>query len=33
MYIYNVTVNIEESAEKDWLDWMKNKHIPENHKI
>ncbi len=29
MYIYNVTVNIEENVEKDWLRWMQEKHIPE----
>lgn len=28
MYIYNVTVNIDESVEKEWLQWMKEKHIP-----
>ena len=26
MYIYNVTVNIEESVHKDWLSWIQN-HI------
>lgn len=29
MYIYNVTVNIEKSVHKDWLNWMKEVHIPE----
>lgn len=29
MYIYNVTVNIEESVHEDWLNWMKEVHIPE----
>ena len=29
MYIYNVTVNIEASVEKSWLQWMRKKHIPE----
>ncbi|MFD0796218.1 DUF4286 family protein [Maribacter chungangensis] len=29
MLIYNVTTNIEESAEKEWLHWMKEKHIPD----
>lgn len=28
MYIYNVTINIDESVEKQWLLWMQ-KHIPE----
>ena len=27
MYIYNVTVNIDESAHDDWLIWIKE-HIP-----
>ncbi|HHC78947.1 MAG TPA: DUF4286 family protein [Flavobacteriia bacterium] len=29
MYIYNVTVNIDRSAEQDWLRWMQEKHIPD----
>ncbi len=29
MVIYNVTVNINEEIQQDWLDWMKNVHIPE----
>ena len=29
MYIYNVTVNIEESAHSEWLTWMKETHIPD----
>ena len=29
MYIYNVTVNIEESVHDKWLKWMKEKHIPD----
>jgi len=28
MYIYNVTVNIETTVEKEWLRWMEEKHIP-----
>ena len=28
MYIYNVTINIEESAHDKWLHWMKTEHIP-----
>jgi len=28
MYIYNVTVNIEESVHDLWLEWMKREHIP-----
>lgn len=29
MYIYNVTVNIEDSAHDEWLQWMKETHIPD----
>ncbi len=29
MYIYNVTVNIEEAIHDDWLKWMKESHIPD----
>lgn len=29
MIIYNVTVNIENSAHDEWLEWMKNVHIPD----
>ena len=29
MYIYNVTMNIEESIQVQWLSWMKEVHIPE----
>ena len=28
MIIYNVTVNIEDAAQEDWLYWMRNEHIP-----
>lgn len=28
MYIYNVTINIEESVHDRWLEWMKKEHIP-----
>jgi hypothetical protein len=28
MYIYNVTINIEESIRDQWLHWMKTEHIP-----
>lgn len=27
--IYNVTVKVEESIATDWLDWLRNEHIPE----
>jgi hypothetical protein len=29
MYIYNVTINIEESIKEQWLSWMQKEHIPE----
>jgi hypothetical protein len=29
MIIYNVTVNIDDDAHKDWVRWMKDDHIPE----
>ncbi len=29
MIIYNVTINVVEEIHKDWLAWMKNKHIPD----
>jgi len=29
MYIYNVTINIEESVHEEWLLWMKETHIPD----
>jgi hypothetical protein len=29
MYIYNVTINIEESVHDQWLKWMKETHIPD----
>jgi uncharacterized protein DUF4286 len=29
MYIYNVTINIDESVCDKWLNWMKDVHIPE----
>lgn len=28
MYIYNVTINIEETIHDRWLEWMKTEHIP-----
>ncbi|MDC8005973.1 DUF4286 family protein [Aureisphaera galaxeae] len=28
MYIYNVTINIDESIHDAWLEWMRNEHIP-----
>lgn len=29
MYIYNVTINIDDSVHDQWLEWMKNTHIPQ----
>ena len=29
MILYNVTVNIDNDVEKDWLQWMKEVHIPD----
>lgn len=28
MYIYNVTTNIDKTIKAEWLQWMKEKHIP-----
>jgi hypothetical protein len=28
MYLYNVTTNIDESIEAQWLQWMRELHIP-----
>jgi len=29
MLIYNVTINIDESVHDQWLEWMKDKHLPD----
>ena len=29
MYIYNVSVNIAADAHDEWLNWMKNVHMPD----
>ncbi|MEQ9262307.1 MAG: DUF4286 family protein [Owenweeksia sp.] len=29
MYIYNVTVNIDDSVHDEWLKWMKEIHVPD----
>jgi hypothetical protein len=29
MIIYNVTVNVDNEIADDWVEWMKNKHIPD----
>jgi len=29
MIIYNVTIKVQESIKTDWLQWLKEEHIPE----
>ena len=29
MILYNVTINVDEDVEQDWIRWMKETHIPE----
>lgn len=29
MYIYNVTINVDESIHDSWLTWMQEVHVPE----
>ena len=29
MYLYNVTIKVENHRVDEWIDWMKNVHIPE----
>ena len=29
MIIYNVTINVDESINDEWLEWMKSRHIPD----
>ncbi len=29
MMIYNVTIKVDHSIAKKWIDWLKNEHIPE----
>lgn len=28
MIIYNVTINIDDDVHLEWVEWMKNEHIP-----
>ncbi len=28
MYIYNVTINIEDEVHNEWITWMQKEHIP-----
>lgn len=27
--LYNVTVHVDNTVEKDWVEWMQSKHIPD----
>lgn len=29
MILYNVTINIDESVHQEWMQWMRETHIPE----
>ena len=29
MYIYNVTVSVDEAIREEWLNWMKTIHVPD----
>lgn len=29
MFIYNITINVDESIHGEWLNWMKETHIPD----
>jgi hypothetical protein len=29
MYIYNVTINVDSSIHREWLEWMSRIHIPD----
>ncbi len=29
MYIYNVTINIEDSVHDEWVNWIQKEHIPQ----
>jgi hypothetical protein len=29
MFLYNVTINVEDEIHSDWMDWMRTTHIPE----
>jgi len=29
MFIYNITTNVDESIHLEWLNWMKDTHIPD----
>jgi hypothetical protein len=29
MFIYNVTIKVQEAIKKEWLSWLQEEHIPE----
>lgn len=29
MLVYNVTINIDDTVHEQWLEWMKDKHVPD----
>lgn len=29
MLIYNVTINVDDTVHEQWLEWMKDKHVPD----
>jgi hypothetical protein len=29
MFIYNVTIKVEDAIKEEWLSWLKEEHIPE----
>ncbi|THD69636.1 DUF4286 family protein [Robertkochia marina] len=29
MIIYNVTINVEEAVKEEWVQWMREQHIPD----
>ena len=29
MFVYNVTIKVEDSIKDDWLNWLKEEHVPE----
>lgn len=29
MFIYNVTIKVQEVIHEDWLQWLKDEHVPE----
>ena len=29
MILYNITINVDSDIHEEWLDWIRNKHIPD----